>query len=164
MTTVTARDGARDRAEGEIGVLDVQFGQNPGDRLSHARRPQFRRPRQRRAQQHDSEVGVLTDRGARGFDRAEDARADGHLPPRDRFGGDFGAAPEIRDARSVSIGEHMDIARLRGFEFVQARADEGARDFGVRRAQIATSRAARAPSAPTRSRAITAAIFADVTR
>ena len=73
----TGGRGERDRAKGEIGVLDVQLGQNPGDRLLHPRRPQFRRPRQRRAQQHDAEVGVLTDRGARGFDRAEDARADG---------------------------------------------------------------------------------------
>ena len=100
--------------------------------------------RQRRAQQHDAEVGV----GARHREVAATA-PDAACRPARRIGeerrrGRVGAARNVARLHAVARGENVDVARLRRLELGTAGRDEGGGDSFRRRGHAVAPRSVRA--------------------
>ena len=109
--------GARDGAEGERGVLDVEGIEPLRERGAQVPRGGLGRGGERRAQQDDAEIGIGADRGQRRFDGVENA-----LPIRAPEC-DSGRRPPRRSGRSRmpscrALGEDVNVAGLRSVELV----------------------------------------------
>ena len=70
------RRRAHDGAKGELGVVDIERSEHVRERGRAGPRPRFGGGGERRAEQHDAEIGVAADRREGRLDGAEDARAD----------------------------------------------------------------------------------------
>ena len=83
--------------------------------------------RQRRAQQDDAEIGVLTDRRESRVDSGADAVSDPCSPCRDRSGARLGAANEVLDLHAVAGREPVHVAGFQRVQLGEARLDIGGR-------------------------------------
>src|SRR5690348_12140733 len=153
-----------DGAKRQLGILYVEIDKDARERGPQVRCRALGGRRQWGAQQHNSEIGIGgADRLSGRFHGAEDACADTRSVPREGAGGSGGALFELCRRHAMSGGEQMDVARLRGLEFVAAgrhecRGDPARRQVHARALGYAASGSAERKS-PTR----TDAMFARVT-
>ena len=110
--------GFRDGLPDGVFVREIAAGRSP------------RRVRERRREQHDTEIGVRADRLVRRDDRPADPFAHGARRSRDRRGRRFSAADEVHRLHAMTAGMETDVAGLQGRDIERTRVDE--RPFEVR--------------------------------
>ena len=157
------RRRACDRAEGKLGVSNIQRREHLREGGTKVAKSHLGRCGQRCAEQDDAEIGVGADQCQCRFDGVANAVADPRSGEGERRRCHLGAPDELRGGHAVARGEDMDVAGLRRLELIKTSRPEGGGNLFRQRGHAVAPRSVRAASASTRSPARIRAMLARVT-
>src|SRR5258707_6732051 len=156
------RRGLHDCSEGVLRVADVKIIEYANETIAQLKCFQLSGGRQGGAEQHDAEVGIGANGPEGRVNRSPDTSSDARGARTQRIGRGSCALDELRRRHPMAGRKDMNIARLRGFEFISARGDKGFGHDPPRRHALAP-RTRRSAIAAMTSPASTAAILNGVT-